>query len=118
MQWAPTTQETAEAASGFDFFRVDENLVLIYAPRTHELFTDADDHFVKAMSPEEMAWLKECIDQNVREKVQKHPEKVYANNKAFMEAFEKELAKEKELLERKEGTRDGYNPKEEGGLRC
>lgn len=118
MQWAPTTQETAEVAESFEYYRVDENLVLIYSNKLHELFTVADDRFVKAMTPDEMVWLKESMDRRIGKEVRKHPEQAYANDAAFMEAFERELAKEKESLLRKEGTRDGYSAEQEGGLRC
>ena len=118
LRWAPTSPETAEAAEEFEYYRVDENLVLIYTPKPHELFTEADDRFVKAMTPDEMAWFKESMDHRISKEARKHPEKAYANDATFMEAFERELAKEKKTLERKEEMRDGYIAEKEGGLRC
>ena len=116
LQWAPTTQETAEAAEAFEYYRIDESLVLIYSNKPHDLFTEADDHFTKAMTSDEMAWLKECIDRRISKEAQKHPEKAYANDAAFMEAFDRELAKEKQTLERKEEMRDGYSAEEEDNV--
>lgn len=102
LQWAPTTVETARAAENFEYFRVDEEIVLIYAKKLHDLFTRADNHFIKAMTSSELEWLKECIDHTVAEKARKNPEKAFVNDQAFMKAFEKELAREKAMLEGKE----------------
>ena len=118
LQWAPTTQETAEAAESFEYYRMDENIVLIYSNKPHDLFAEADDHFIRSMTPDEMAWLKACIDRRISEEAQKHPATVYANDMDFMEAFERELAKEKKTLERKEEMRDGYSTEEEDDSGC
>ena len=114
LQWAPTTEETAETAQDCDYFRIDETLVLIYARRRYELFSEADEHFLKAMTPEELEWLQECIDGLVRENARRHPEIAQANDRAFMEAFERELAKEKAMLEGKEEKHDGSGGETKG----
>lgn len=111
LQWAPTTPEAAEAAESFEYFRVDDSVVLIYASKRHELFADADDQFTLSMTPDELAWLKECIESAARKQSTKQLQKAYENDKAFMEMFEKELAKEKERIERKEDVPDGYSEK-------
>lgn len=102
LQWAPTTKETACAAESFQFFRVDENVTMIYAKKAHELFTEANDKFVNAMTSSEIEWLQECIEHTIAEQVRKNPEKAFVNDQAFMKAFEQELAREKATLERKE----------------
>lgn len=107
LQWAPTTMETAREAEQYEFYRVDEDLVLIYDKKPNELFSMADDRFLSTMKANELEWLKSCIEQTAAKTARKNPEKAFLNDKAFMQAFEKELAKEKEKMERKEDAGDG-----------
>lgn len=107
LQWAPTTPETAEAAQAYDFFRVGEQVVLLYGGKAHEMFSVADDKFLRTMTAEEAEWLKESIDKSVWKRAAKKPEAAYQNDVEFMQAFERELAKEKAMMEGKEVAGDG-----------
>lgn len=107
LQWAPTTMETAEAAQAFEYFRMDEHVVLLYTNRAHELFSEADDRFVRTLTPDEVEWLCGCIDSTVVKKASRNPRKAFENDQAFMAAFERELAIEKQRLEGKEDAGNG-----------
>lgn len=107
LQWAPTTIETARAAEHEMFFRVDENVTMIYSQKRNALFNEADDRFAGSMSQTEVEWLQECIGNAMLHTARRHPEKALQNDQTFMEAFERELAKEKVMLEGKEDARNG-----------
>lgn len=107
LQWAPTTAETAEAAQAYEYFRLDEHVVMLYGGRAHELFREADDAFVQRMSAEELEWLKGSIEQHAASAARRSRHTAERNDAEFMAAFERELEREKQSMSGKEGTEDG-----------
>lgn len=94
LQWAYTTEETAEAAQAYDYFRMDDRNVLIYSARANSLFTPADDSFLKTLTPDEVEWFSDCITAVNAQRAKKMSKQSFQNDLDFMEALERELAVE------------------------
>lgn len=101
LKWAFTTQKTANVVQSYDFFRMDDRVTLVYSANNDPLFKPADDEFVSQLTPEQADWLADCITAVNAQKAQKQKSVSFKNDCDFMQRFEEELRKEKEMIEGK-----------------
>ncbi|MCF0133353.1 MAG: hypothetical protein HUJ72_05760 [Blautia sp.] len=99
--WAATTKDVAKEATKYTYCRIGSYVTMVYGkPKKDSLFEVANDDFLSQLSDEDKAWLANAITESARHSVKSQLAQIQANDRKFMEDFEKELQIEKERFKR------------------
>lgn len=97
------TKENVDAALDETYHMVTGRDVMVYTTKRYSGFQEANDAFLAALTEEEKNWYLGCIAERVRNQSKRYSKQAQQNDLDFMRAFEAELAKEKEKLEKEGG---------------
>lgn len=97
------TKENVDAALGETYHMVTDRTAMVYTTKRYSGFREAGDAFLAARTEEEKTWYLGCIADRVRSQSKRYAKQAGQNDLDFMRAFETELAKEKEKLEKEGG---------------
>lgn len=97
------TKENVDAALDETYHRITGRTVMVYTTKRYSGFQEANDAFLATLTEEEKSWLWDCIAEKVRSQAKRYAKQAGQNDLDFMRAFETELAKEKEKLEKEGG---------------
>lgn len=98
-----TTKENVAAALDETYHRITGKTVMVYTTKRYRGFQETGDAFLAALTEDEKNWLFGCIAERVRNQSKRYAKQSQQNDLDFMRAFEAELAKEKEKLEKEGG---------------
>lgn len=104
------SKENVAAALDETYHRITGATVMVYTTRRYSGFQEASDAFLTALSEDEKNWLLDCIAEGVRGQAKRYAKQARQNDHDFMRAFEAELAKEKEKLEKEGGFVEQRKP--------
>lgn len=96
-------KENVAAALGETYHRITGRTVMVYTTKRYSGLQVTGDAFLAALTEDEKCWLLGCIADRVRSQSKRYAKQAGQNDLDFMRAFETELAKEKEKLEKEGG---------------
>lgn len=98
------SKENVDAALDETYHRITGATVMVYTTRRYSGFHEASDAFLAGLSEGEKNWFLGCVAERVQSQAKRYAKQARQNDLDFMRAFEAELAKEKEKLEKEGGV--------------